>query len=146
MKEPVDHILRPRLPWRSPANPALTECGYDATKVKALTRDEFFARLKDFGQQRTALVTCMTCSSTARRWTTWEEDPRPALEREIQWEAAWRQSDRGTRLRDELRAIASLIAAHEDEYRAILERQAWVDRKAARSTTATPSRDGPKAL
>ena len=53
MKEPVDHILRPRLPWRSESDPALTECGYNASSVKTLTREEFSARLKDWGQQRT---------------------------------------------------------------------------------------------
>mgnify|MGYP001599520162 CR=1 FL=1 len=37
MKEPVDHVLRPRLPWRSPSDPAITECGYDASKVKTIT-------------------------------------------------------------------------------------------------------------
>jgi hypothetical protein len=53
MTEPVDHILRLRLPWRSDEG-GLTECGYDASKVKALTREGFFERLKDYGQQRTA--------------------------------------------------------------------------------------------
>ncbi len=38
VKEPVDHILRPRLPWRDGSEGAITECGYDATKVKTLTR------------------------------------------------------------------------------------------------------------
>jgi hypothetical protein len=31
MKEPVDHILRPALPWRGDEG-AITECGYDANK------------------------------------------------------------------------------------------------------------------
>ena len=48
MKEPVDHILRPLLPWRS-SEGAITECGYDASKVKALTRPQYFERLKDLG-------------------------------------------------------------------------------------------------
>lgn len=50
MKEPVDHILRPQLPWRRDSG--MTECGYDATKVSALTRPEYFTRLKELGQQR----------------------------------------------------------------------------------------------
>ena len=62
MKEPVDHILRPRLPWRSPDAPAITECGYNAVKVKTITRDGFLAREKDWGRQRAALFTCMTCA------------------------------------------------------------------------------------
>lgn len=144
MKEPVDHILRPRLPWRSPSDPAITECGYDASKVKTLSREEFSRRFKDFGRQRTALMTCMTCSDAATRWPTWEDDPRKALEREINWECGWRSRDQDTRLRDELRAIATLLADHADEYRAILERQAWVEKKAAR--VGAKPRDGSKSL
>jgi hypothetical protein len=133
VKEPVDHVLRPQLPWRNDAG--ITECGYDASKVKALTRAEFFERLKEFGQQRTAMLTCMTCSDTARRWGTWEDDPRKALEREIQWETSWRRDDRGVRLRDELLAIAELVERHRDEFDACInlteQRRSWNDKKAA---------------
>jgi hypothetical protein len=141
MKEPVDHIQRPQLPWRTDAG--ITECGYDAAKVKTLTRVDFFARLKDMGQQRTAMLTCMTCSDTARRWGTWEDDPRRALDREIQWETAWRRSDRGELLRDELLAIATLIEAHRDEFDAHLlqtqQRRAWNERKAEVRKPAKPA-------
>jgi hypothetical protein len=133
VKEPVDHILRPSLPWRSPSEPAITECGFDASKVKTLTRADFFQRLKDYGQQRTALVTCMTCSDTARRWPTWEDDPRKALEREIAWECGWRKRDVEPRLRDEMLAIAALVEAHPDQFAALLEetkqRREWISKK-----------------
>lgn len=139
MKEPVDHIIRPRLPWRSDTEPAVTECGYDATKVKSLTRADFFRRLKDYGEQRCGLVTCMTCMHTARRWPTWQEDPRQAISREAEWEGAhWSQfyggrEQRGHRLRDELQAIEALIAAHADEFRDLLAgidaRAQWIERK-----------------
>ena len=114
MKEPVDHILRPRLPWRSDEG-AIAECGYDASKVKTLTRDEFFQREKELGKQRTAMLTCMTCADTARRWCTWDEDPRLALHRAIEWERGsyyWRsREDRGSQLKVELFAIAALMAS-----------------------------------
>lgn len=133
MKEPVDHIIRPQLPWRTDAG--ITECGYDASKVKTLTRAEFFARLKEMGQQRTALLTCMTCADTARRWGTWDDDPRKAVEREINWECGWRGRDRGALLRDELLAIRALIEAHPDEFAAHIEatqqRRAWIEKKQA---------------
>ena len=137
MKEPVDHIVRPRLPWRSAGDGEITECGFDASKVKTLTRAEFFQRLKDYGQQRTALLTCMTCSDTARRWESWENDPRQALAREIHWERGeWRpRTDRGQRLHDELIAIAALVEAHRDEFVSILKanegRREWLEKKAA---------------
>lgn len=134
MKEPVDHIVRPQLPWRTDAG--ITECGMNALKVPTLTREQFLQRLKDMGQQRTAMLTCMTCSDTARRWGTWDDDPRKALEREIHWETSWRRDERGTRLRDELLAIAALIEAHPAEFAAHLsateQRREWLEKKAAK--------------
>lgn len=136
MKEPVDHIIRPSLPWRTEG--AITECGYGASKVKALTRVEFFQRVKDLGQQRTAMITCMTCSDTAKRWKTWEDDPRQAMEREINWEwgGGYRdRTDRGERLRDELIAIAALIETHAEEFSTLVttrvQRREWLEKKAA---------------
>lgn len=135
MKEPVDHILRPQLPWRRD-QPAITECGYDASKVKALTREEFFQRVKDLGKQRTAMLTCMTCADTARRHGTWDDDPRRALEREINWECGYhRRDENGVRLRDELFAIAALIEAHREEFAGLVtgieQRREWLEKKAA---------------
>jgi hypothetical protein len=136
MKEPVDHIERPRLPWRDAGT--ITECGFDASKVQTLTRDEFFQRLKDYGQQRTAMLTCMTCSDTAKRWGTWTDDPRNALQREIEWEwgRGYRaRSDRGMRLHDEFLAIATLIENHREEFDGFVaateQRRDWLAKKAA---------------
>jgi len=120
------------LPWRTDGG--MTECGMNAAKVPTMTRDEFAARLKDLGQNRTAILTCWTCSDTARRWGTWEDDPRQALNREIQWEGA-RYQERGHRLRDELVAIAALIETHREEFDAHVahdeQRRQWIDRKNA---------------
>ncbi len=132
MKEPVDHILRPELPWRTGGG--ITECGYDASKVPTLTRDEYSIRLKGLGRQRAALLTCMTCADTATRWGTWDDDPRKALEREIAWECRWgRNNDRGVRLRDELVALAALAEAHSTEFRAHIDhtekQRAWIEMK-----------------
>lgn len=135
MKDPVDHIVRPQLPWRS-GEAAITECGYDATKVQSVPREEHFQRLKDLGKQRTAMITCITCAQTAERWPTWGEDPRKALEREISWEHAWGQRDRGNRLLDELLAIAKLVETHGDEFLELIaqnERQrSWLEQKETR--------------
>jgi hypothetical protein len=142
MKEPVDHILRPRLPWRSDEG-AITECGYDALKVKTLTREEYFRRHKDLGSQRCAMLTCMTCSQTAGRWKAWDQDPREALEREIVWEHGWNSRvDRGERLKDELSAIADLIETHRDEFDAFItnrrQRRDWLEKKAEAARRPKP--------
>jgi hypothetical protein len=117
----------------------VTECGLNAKSVKTLTRQEFFKRIKDYGQQRTGLVTCMTCMATARRWPTWNEDPRLALSREIDWEGPyWRvdgnvQDRNGHQLRDELLAIGDLISAHTEQFQQLLAtidaRHRWLERK-----------------
>jgi hypothetical protein len=140
MKEPVDHVLRPQLPWRSPFAPAITECGYDASKVKTLTREEFFLREKEYGVQRSALLTCMTCRDTAKRWGRWQDDPRLGLQREIEWERgnsyySRGREDRGCLLRDELTVIAVMIENHRAEFDAALteikQRREWNEKKEA---------------
>lgn len=148
MKEPVDHILRPRLPWRPLDEGPITECGYDATKIKTVTRTEYFKREKDLGKQRNAMLTCMTCADAARRWGAWEDDPRLAMQREIEWErkspywSKYVEDDRGVRLKDELLAIASLIDSHRDEFFAavaeIEQRRAWNEKKAALADRPKP--------
>lgn len=129
MKDPVDHIVRPKLPWRTDGE--ITECGLNALKVSAITRDEFLSRLKDLGQQRTAMFTCMTCIGTARQWGTWDDDPRKAMGRELAWENGWK--DRGFQLRDELLAIAALIDQHRSDFDSLVEefekRREWLDMK-----------------
>lgn len=137
MKQPVDHIIRPLLPWRD--GPGITECGYDASKVSAITRDAYAQRVKDLGKQRAAMLTCMTCSGTAERWGAWHDDPRKALGREIEWEGGWGRRNNGSRLRDELEAIAALIDAHRDEFDAkvseVQRRRDWLRQKAEREAT-----------
>jgi len=131
----VDHIFRPRLPWRLDTDLALTECGHDASQVKSITRDEYAQRVKDMGQQRAAMLTCMTCSQTALRWAAWHEDPRKAVGREIEWETGWRGHDRGQSLKDELEAIAILIESNESQFRSLLadieSKREWLAKKAA---------------
>lgn len=153
MKEPVDHIIRPLLPWRS-SEGAVTECGYDASKVKALTREEFFQREKDLGKQRAAMITCMTCADTAKRWNAWETDPCQAMAREIAWERGeWyrARTDRGDRLKQELTAISALIEAHRDEFEATVtanaQRREWLEKKAAlKQKPKSPPTPGPPSL
>jgi hypothetical protein len=148
VKEPVDHILRPRLPWRSDEG-AITECGFDASKVTTLTRIEYFRRLKELGSQRSAMLTCMTCHQTAGRWKTWDEDPREAIGRELEWERAWStKKDRGERLKDELIAIEALINEHREEFDGVVGglrfRREWAEKKAeiARRPKPHPQRRG----
>lgn len=137
MKQPVDHILRSQLPWRDPSAPAITECGYEASKVKTITREQFAARQKELGEQRCSLFTCMTCAQTVERWETWDEDPRKAVGREVEWEASRWGADRGNQLKDELVALAAIAQAHRAEFESIIqgirERRDWQERKAAKT-------------
>lgn len=121
-REPIDHILRPRLPWR---DDRLTECGLDAQGMQnVVERGAYLQRKKEMGQQRCALFHCMTCMQTVQRWPTWAEDPRRALAREIEWERPeyFRYGDpkRGDRLRRELDAIAVLLERHAEEFKSLV--------------------------
>jgi hypothetical protein len=112
---PLDHVVRPALPWRR--EQTLTECGLVIEPGRRIiTRDELVARINNLGQRRAAFTTCITCWETARRWKNWAEDPVEALSRET---GAWHNRNRG-QLRDELIALTTLVEAHYDEFEAIL--------------------------
>jgi phosphoglycerate-specific signal transduction histidine kinase len=105
--------------------------------------------VKELGKQRAAMITCMTCASTAERWGTWEDDPRRAVGREIEWEAGYYgRRGNGTKLRDELLAIAALIASHPDEFAAKIDeigrRREWLAQKSAREQQAAAGRRSEK--
>src|ERR1044071_1722492 len=110
VKQTVDHMRRPPLPWRREQR--FTECGRritDATKI--ISRDQLAERLRDWGQQRTSLFTCMTCWQTARRWKTFAEDPMDGLRREC-----YSGADDADQFRIEMRAVEILVEAHRDEF------------------------------
>lgn len=148
MKEPVDHILRQSLPWRPQAE-AITECGHSPHDVRSITREQFNQREKDLGKQRAAMLTCMTCADSMRRWSHTGgsgNDIRSVLGREIEWErggAYWHiREDRGYRLKDELTAIALLIEAHREEFAAhitaIEQRRGWLEKKSKMQQNKRP--------
>jgi hypothetical protein len=104
---PRHHIARTPLPWRPEER--LTECGRPADELRHVwTRDEAVRNFRSMGQQRFALLVCMTCKDTASRWHTWEEDPVDRLRREV--------NRPGASLEYELRAIDLLIRQHHDEF------------------------------
>jgi hypothetical protein len=116
---PVEHVLRPRLPWRSGLD--LTECGRPLGDWAVITREAFLAKVRRQGRQRAAMTTCMTCWETATRWAAWDEDPVQAVVREA--ESRWRRNggrERDRLLRDELLALAALAEAHRAEFDGLL--------------------------
>lgn len=125
MTEALDHIIRPALPWR---DDRLTECGRPMEDVPhVITRDGFALKYRTQGQQRSALTTCMTCWTTARRWPTWDADPVEVMRRELAVYAEDRDQ-----VGRELRAVAALIGAHRDEFAGLLAGLAQVGDLAAR--------------
>jgi hypothetical protein len=112
VKQPVDHIARSPLPWV--ANMGLTECGLPAASYPTITRLAYLERLKDMGEQRASLFTCMTCKDTVGHWKTWDEDPVSAIQRETGYMHG--RAPRKEEFRLELLAIAALIEAHRDEF------------------------------
>jgi len=120
--EPLAHVLRAALPWRD--GPVLTECGkLPDAGMPVLTVTEFAAKVKREGKQRSALLTCMTCWSTAatRQGVSWGADPVGVMAREVGWARTLMpgviRDDPTARLfRDELLAIAELISRHREEF------------------------------
>lgn len=144
-QERIDHIERPRLPWRKDEQ-AVTECGLAALKAPTLTHADIQRRLKEWGKQRTAITTCMTCFETWQRYARWEDDPRKAIEREIQWEGPryWSGPTRGSRLRDELRALAVLCVIPKNSASCSLSFKASWTSLHARRSAALPRVSTPK--
>lgn len=130
MSDPMDHIERPRPPWR---NDHQTECGRDVSEfASVLTRDEAVAKVKKQGQQRAAMSTCMTCWSTAERHGDWANDPAGVIAREPRWS----RGPGAERWKTELRALGLLYEAHRDEFDAVMaglaDTSSIADKRAAR--------------
>jgi hypothetical protein len=125
-EELLGHVLRAALPWRD--RKPLTECGKEpAPGMPVLSLEEFAAKVKAQGQQRSALTTCMTCWATAARHqaTTWAASPVAVIAREASWARTWQpgvvRDDPVARLfRDELLALAELVARHPAEFAGIV--------------------------
>ncbi len=129
--EPLAHVLRAAVPWRN--GPVLTECGKlpDGT-APVLALEEFVARVKRDGKQRTSLHTCMTCWTTAAKYqaVSWESSPVDVIAREVAWGrvSAWPMgtggvSDKPTAhlFRDELLALAELVSRHREEFDGLVQ-------------------------
>lgn len=118
MTGPIEHSIRPPLPWR---DDRITECGRPVADVaSALTREEMVAKVRRQGQQRAAMTSCMTCWSTANRHLDWDRHPSSVIERYLS--SRWRTQDEDEPLIDrELRAIALLIEGHRAEFDELVE-------------------------
>jgi hypothetical protein len=134
MSANLDHVARPMPPWRDPAH-TKTECGRELRDVASIiSLDDMLAKVKREGQARAAFTSCMTCWQTASRhtknthWTgsgpersvvvpdPWWENPTAVLARD----GGGLYGPQPQPVTDELRAIGRLIAAHVDEFAALL--------------------------
>jgi hypothetical protein len=121
------HVLRPVPPWRGDATP-LTQCGLTpAADTPVWDIREFAGLLKRDGVQRMAILTCMSCWHRAHEHPVdWTLDPVDVIVREGQWARArvghgiCPDRPAAIRFRDELLALAELVARHGDEFEGIL--------------------------
>jgi hypothetical protein len=116
VSELLEHVLRSLPPWRSGAE---TECGHDAAEFapdRLITRDQFAAKVRQQGKQRSAMTTCMTCWHTAIRHHDWAHSPSSVLAREVNKATYWRDGEDEPLIDRELRAVAALIEAHRGEF------------------------------
>lgn len=105
--QPISHIRRPNLPWRTSR---MGECGrLERDVAKMIDREEALALIKKYGQQRAAFLLCMTCITNCRQYASWEEDPAGALAREF-------FGAKDPQLGNELTALGLLVTAHREEF------------------------------
>jgi len=111
--EPLTHIARPPLPWRESDK---TICGHPVSQyVDGLVINvaDAHAAVRRLGKQRFALTHCMTCAHNVGNWSTWEDDPRARMARELDHLGMTKAEPV---IEHELRAIALLIEAHRGEF------------------------------
>ena len=109
----LNHITRTGLPWR-PAD--RTICGRPLAELAegvVLTLADARAKQKRLGQQRFAMVICMTCARHVTSWAEWDRDPVARFAREL---GNGFGGGRAPELEAELRAIAALIAEHREQF------------------------------
>jgi hypothetical protein len=118
---PLEHVIRSLPPWRR--CPDMTECGKPAAGRPVITRDQFLAKVRAQGKQRSSLTTCMTCWNAAARHPSWDENPVDSLLREsaqFRWSRYGAPGAKEVSFRDELIALAALVEAHRDEFDELL--------------------------
>lgn len=117
----IMHVRRRSLPWREAT---LTECGLPADQHPSLSPADHAARVRRYGEQRTALMTCQTCWYTSQRYDSAQRswlgpEVLTALDREIEWA----RRHRDAQLHADLMAIEVLINRHRAEFDELIEDQ-----------------------
>lgn len=116
--QPLTHILRTPLPWRESGK---TICGKPVGQYAdglVVNLPDAQATVRRLGKQRFALLFCMTCASNADRWSSWEDNPRGRLARELGYEGLTKTDPI---IDHELRAIVRLIEVHRGEFDELVE-------------------------
>jgi hypothetical protein len=119
---PLDHILREPLPWRTSR---LTECGRPAVGLPLVSPEDLAARVTRLGKMRAAFTVCMTCADRCgyNQTVSWATHPVTLLEREltrVRTGYGPKVERARAELVRELHAINALIAAHRDEFDALV--------------------------
>jgi hypothetical protein len=123
--EVLDHIARESPPW---ARDHFTECGRNVKDVKSfISRQECVTKIARIGKQRAAFSTCMVCAQRSHPAETWDDWPIGIVARYCTRNHYYGYGNRrkndsdGARIENELRSLALLVDAHQDEYDAALE-------------------------
>jgi len=117
---PPRHLERYAPPWAAARR---TVCGRPLNDVAGWVTYEAAKRLIErLGQTRARLVFCQTCLTQQRhmaRPTAWDTDPASVV-RDWAERAIWTHSPGYEETRNELLALGRLVAAHRDEYDALV--------------------------
>lgn len=114
----LDHVLRPKLPWR---RRDLTECGLDPNRCVTITADELLAKIRKIGQQRAAFSTCMTCMNKVSFDLRTGAVATPKLVDIVRREVRNYNTSNDEVFEIELRVLAALADRHQDEFNALVD-------------------------
>lgn len=115
----VHHIRRARLPWR-PLGADRTECGLQSEGRDVVDLTEAAKLVQTVGKTRARDQLCITCFETAANHEDWQDNPAAVVARECGAYGGRFGRGEDRPINDELRAIAALIAAHREEFDALV--------------------------
>lgn len=119
--EPLKHLHRDMPPWTTQAE-AVTECGRPMSDVAAhSTYDEAAAFIAKHGKRRAAFAFCQTCMERTRYRADWINHPEEIVSRWVAGHSQWnREPDPARPTVRHIHALAALVAAHPQEYAALI--------------------------
>lgn len=115
---PPEHVVRVYPPWRDV--PLQTECGCPVDDDNALSAEDFYRKIREYGETRARHLFCTGCWNRAHAYSqkeprNWDVDPIAVVSHDLTRYHQADDSERELQTR-ELRVLALLAEAHRAEF------------------------------